>query len=224
MTTSAEELVPAFGLEQLPLLAPRYNIAPTQEVAAVLAVLKQGGQRQLQMLRWGLIPSWARDHRIGNRLINARSETAAHKPAFRSAFRKHRCLVLADGFYEWRRKGQQRQPYLIRMSDGSPFGIAGLWEQWVDPEDGEVVQSCTLLTTGPNDVLEPIHDRMPVIILPRDYDLWLDPEVTDPELLKPLLAPHDPALMMAYPVSTRVNSPRHDDADCLARKEQIELF
>ena len=225
LSTSPEELARCFQVVELPGLSPRYNIAPTQQVATVRAVVQeQGGARELRLLRWGLVPSWAEDLRVGNRMINARSETAAKKPAFRSAFRKRRCLVLADGFFEWRRRGKSREPHFIYMRDRRPFAIAGLWEQWADPEDGEVTESCTLLTTGPNELVEQIHDRMPVILEPGDYDLWLDPQVSDPEQLEPLLRPYPAAEMTSHAVSSRVNSPRNDDPSCLKRMEQTELF
>ncbi len=224
LTTTAEDLANCFELSQPLGLAPRYNIAPTQQVAAVRAVVEDGGERRLLLLRWGLVPSWARDLRVGNRMINARAETASQKPAFRSAFRARRCLVPADGFFEWRRRGKQRQPHYIQMRDGRPFAFAGLWERWVDPETGQVVESCTLLTTTPNELVETIHDRMPVILQPGDYDRWLDPQVNDPAQLEPLLRPFPADEMTAFPVSTRVNSPRNDDPACISRMEQTELF
>lgn len=224
LSTSPEELARCFALDVTPEHRPRYNVAPTQQVAAVRVVLSEGGARRLRQLRWGLVPSWAEDLRVGARMINARAETAAQKPAFRRAFRSRRCLVLADGFYEWRRRGNQRQPHLIRMHDGRPFAFAGLWERWVNPEDGEVVESCTLLTTGPNELVEKIHHRMPVILEPGDYDRWLDPRVSDPEELAPLLRPFPADEMVSHAVSQRVNSPRNDDPACLAPMEQTELF
>ena len=152
---------------------------------------------------------------IGNRLINARAESAAEKPAFRSAFKSRRCLVPADGYYEWKKeKGGQKQPYLARNSDGSPFAFAGLWEKWLAPED-EVIESCTILTIDANDLTQPIHDRMPVILKPEDYDLWLDPQVKAPNLLKPLLRPYPSEEMVAEPVSTKVNKATYDAPDCV---------
>ena len=169
-----EVLQRAFGFAERPNLQPRYNIAPTQTVAIVRRK-DDGGGRELALVRWGLIPSWAKDASIGGRLINARAETVAEKPAFRGAFRRRRALVPADGFYEWRKREGDRpkQPLLIRRRDGQPFALAGLWEHWRGPE-GEV-QTCTIVTTAANVVLAPIHDRMPVILDPASYDRWLDP-------------------------------------------------
>jgi putative SOS response-associated peptidase YedK len=191
---------------------PRYNVAPTQAVAAVRA--ETGPRdRHLVFLRWGLVPSWSEDPAIGNRLINARAETAAEKPAFRSAFRHRRCLVLADGFFEWKRLGGRKQPYYFRMHDGRPFALAGLWEHWEGDSQG--IDSCTVLTTDSNDLLRPVHDRMPVILEAKDYDLWLDPAVHDPEVLRPVLRPYPSEAMTAYPVSALVNNPRNDKPQCV---------
>jgi putative SOS response-associated peptidase YedK len=185
-----------------------YNVAPTQQVPAVLA---EGGTRRLEMLRWGLIPSWADDPGIGVRMINARSETAPEKPSFRSALRKRRCLIPADGFYEWKRLNGSKQPYYFRRNGGRPFAFAGLWESW--NKDGEI-RSCTILTTTANDLAEEIHERMPVI-LPRDrYDAWLDPEAEDEELAA-LLEPYPGDDLEVYPVSRFVNSPGNDDPRCI---------
>ena len=152
--------------------------------------------------------------RSGARLINARAETAATKPAFRGAFRQRRCLVLADGFYEWQRQGGRKQPFYIRLRDGRPFAFAGLWEQWEGP-DGGAITLCALLTTAPNDIIRPLHDRMPVILGPRDYALWLDSDMQRADVLQPLLRPYPPAEMTAYPVSTRVNNPGHETPACV---------
>jgi putative SOS response-associated peptidase YedK len=170
------------------------------------------------MLHWGLIPSWAKDRKMGAKLINARAQTVAEKPAFRSAFRQRRCLVLADGFYEWQQQEQkkQKQPFYFRLSDERPFAFAGLWEHWRG-EDGEEIHSCTLLTTEANELMQPIHNRMPVILDPKDYDLWLDLEVKKQELLQPLLHPYRSEEMTAYPVSKVVNKPSNDSAECIER-------
>jgi putative SOS response-associated peptidase YedK len=160
-----------FHLDEVPLFEPRYNVAPTQLVPAVR---QEDGKRRLAMLRWGLIPSWAKDAKIGYRLINARSDTVATKPSFRSAFKRRRCLVAADGFYEWKRDGKVKQPFFIHRRDEEPFAFAGLWEGWENPEDGKEVQSCSLITTEANELMAPIHDRMPVILAESAYDRWLD--------------------------------------------------
>jgi putative SOS response-associated peptidase YedK len=207
-----EDLFQAVGL---PPLKPRYNIAPTQSVP-VVRFNADHQRREFAMVRWGLIPFWAQEPGIGNRLINARSETAAEKPAFRHAFRKQRCLIPADGFYEWQKQGAKKpkQPFSIRRGDGRPFAFAGLWELWHSP-DAQAIESCTILTTDANDDVRLLHDRMPVILEPKDYDLWLDPKVEEPERVQPLLRPYASEDLAVVPVSTRVNNPRNDDAACL---------
>jgi len=206
-----------FALFEMPPFAPRFNIAPTQPVAVVRAVGERPPpERELVWLRWGLIPGWAGDPAIGSRMINARAETAAEKPAYRAAMRRRRCLVVADGFYEWQRTGGRKQPYFIHMRDDRPFAFAGLWEAWEGP-DHSAIESCTLLTTEPNELIEPIHNRMPVILAPDDYDRWLDPAVEQPEMVGPLLRPFGSDPMEAYPVSTHVNSPTRDDPKCIER-------
>lgn len=211
---SPEEMLSAmFGVEGAGFPSPSYNIPPTRDIAAVRAAAEGAARRELALLRWGLIPSWAKDPAIGNRMINARAETAPDKPAFRSAFRLRRCLVPADGFYEWRKAGARKQPYFVRMADGRPFAIAALWELWAGP-DGEIA-SCTLLTTDANERLAPIHDRMPVILSPADYGAWLDPELDKPATLLPLLRPYPPGEITAFPVRTLVNNPGTDDPRCI---------
>ncbi len=205
---SAASVAQGFGLTEVPSLLPRYNIAPSQDVAAV-RVPREGPAREIVLLRWGLVPSWAKDPSLGNRMINARAETAAEKPAFRSAIRRRRCLVPASGFYEWKRTSGGKQPYFIRMRAGKAFALAGLWESWKDP-GSSVVETCALLTTSPNDLLRPIHDRMPVIVPPRDYDLWLSPEIQDPRELLSLFLPYPFEEMDAFPVGTAVNNPKTD--------------
>lgn len=213
LTTPIETLVETFQLSSVPEdSAPRYNIAPTQSVAAVLTDEEE--HRHLAWLRWGLIPAWAKDPSIGNRMINARAETMAEKPAFRVALQRRRCLVLADGFYEWQRVEGGKQPIYIRMADGRPFAFAGLWERW-RASDGSSLDSCTILTTGPNELVRPIHDRMPVILPPEAYDLWLDPTVRSAEPLLPLLRPYRAGVMTAFPVSPLVNNPANDDPRCI---------
>lgn len=212
LTTPIETLAQEFGVAgSSPEIPPSYNVAPSREVAAVLV---RGGERRLETLRWGLIPSWADDPGIGSRMINARSETAAEKPSFRGAFRKRRCLLPADGFYEWQRTGNGKQPYHFRMKDGSPFAFAGLWEGW-GGDGKEEIRSCTILTTEANELVGEVHHRMPVILAPEDYEIWLDPDVRETDLLASLLAPYPSDEMEAYPVSRFVNSPSNDDNRCV---------
>jgi putative SOS response-associated peptidase YedK len=197
--------------------APRYNIAPTQPVPVIRQNPKKP-RRELSLMRWGLIPSWAKDSSISAHLINARSETAATKPAFRDPLTSRRCIVPADGFYEWLRTGNAKKPYCFEVNDGELFAFAGLWDRWKDPS-GQWIKSCSILTTTPNAVTSPVHDRMPVIIDRADYDLWLDPGMTNVEAASDLLKPYDARTMRSYPVSTRVNHVANDDPECSARVE-----
>lgn len=200
----------AFGLDWPPELRPRFNIAPMQDVPIVR--LNAAGERELVQMRWGLVPRWAKDPSIGARMINARAETAAAKPAYRTAFRRHRCLLPADGFYEWQLRGDSRkQPVRIGMSDGGVFGLAGLYERWL-PAEGQPLDTVTILTTAANALLKTIHERMPVIIAPDAYARWLDPAEPDPAAL---LAPYRAEPMTWWPVSARVNSVKNDDAACI---------
>ena len=210
-----------FHLPEVPKLVPRYNIAPSQDVA-VIRHLTEDRPRQLDMLHWGLIPHWAKDRKIGYKMINARAETLAEKPSFRTAFKKRRCLIAADGFYEWLHSGKIKQPYHIKLKDGNLFGFAGLWESWHDPEGGRL-ESCTIITTGANALVKQIHDRMPVIIQPESYDLWLDIN-TRKETLQQLLRPYPAEEMVAYQVSSKVNSPKNDTPDCLLETRATTLF
>lgn len=205
--------VPETAVESLPPSIPRYNIAPTQPVVAIR--LDENGERDLTFFHWGLIPSWSKDIQMGSRMINARSETVTEKPSFRNAFKRRRCLIPADGFYEWQKQADGKQPMFIRPSEGGerPFALAGLWEFWSDP-DGGTIQSCTILTTTPNELMASIHNRMPVIVEPEDFDLWLNPE-PDPEQGLHLLRPYPAEKMVAYPVSTVVNNPRNDVPECV---------
>ena len=199
-------------------LEPRYNIAPTQMAIAVL-YNSENQQREHQSLRWGLIPSWAKDSRMGAKLINARAETLAEKPSFRSAFKRRRCLVLADGFYEWQHLATKKQPYYFHLQDKQPFAFAGLWERWQSP-DNEKIISCTIITTDANELLQPIHNRMPVILRQKDYEKWLDPQLQETELLQELLHPYPAEKMSAYAVSTKVNSPKHTSPECITAKRE----
>jgi putative SOS response-associated peptidase YedK len=215
LTSSGEELALLFDISDLPMVLPRYNLAPTQE-AAVVRVPAPGEPRRLDLLKWGLIPYWAKEASIGNRMINARSESVAEKPAYRWSFKKKRCLIPADGFYEWKKEGKLKQPYLIHRKDGKPFAFAGLWSSWKSLDQERPVETFTILTTDANDLLRPLHDRMPVIVDPENFDLWLDPKIEDAAKLQPLLAPHAVDGFEAFPVSRAVNSPANDVVDCIA--------
>lgn len=203
-----QQILPA--LEATEAILPRYNVAPTQGVHAVA----NDAPRLLVKLRWGLIPRWAKDASIGSRLINARAESLGEKPAFRDAYKKRRCLVLADGFYEWKKlEGRtKKQPYLVSLADGGPFAFAGLWERWQSPEGD--LRTCTIVTTEPNGDLAPLHDRMPVILEPSSFERWLSPDAAEPGELQDLLAPSRRRFRLT-PVSTVVNSPAHDAPDCI---------
>ena len=224
LTTTTEYLAEVFEIEPLVLepepRIPRYNVSPGQDVATVQAA--EGGKRAIHDRRWGLIPSWADDAKIGYRMINARSETVAEKPAFRNAFRNRRCLIPADGFYEWKKDGRgasaTRQPYHIGLEGGGVFAMAGLWEAWIG-SGGEEVESCTVLTTSANDRIAFLHDRMPVILPREHWDPWLLPRAQEPDELLPLLLPFSPDAMTLRPVNPRVNDGRVDDAECLAPYE-----
>lgn len=206
----ARKVAKQFKVEEVPPLAERYNVAQAQ---AVLTVREASGGREATILKWGLVPRWAKDPGIGNKLINARSETVTEKPSFREAFARRRCLVPLDGSYEWARRGDRKRPFYFHMRDGEPFAIAGLWERWEG--EGEPLETCTLLTTEANELLAPYHDRMPVILMPGDYEAWLDPDVRDSRELTKLLRPYAHAEMRTYAVSALVNSPSNDDPRCV---------
>ena len=207
-----QHLAELLGLPIPPPLAPRYNIAPSQLVVCV-RTNPETPEREWVELKWGLVPSWAKDPSIGNTLINARGETVAEKPSFRKAFKQQRCLMLADGFYEWKQEGKTKQPYYIRFQDHRIFAFAGLWERW--EKQDPALESCALITTGPNKVMEQIHHRMPVILDPKQYDEWLEPSLNDTERLNRLLRSFPPEEMEAYPVSPMVNNPRNDQPECV---------
>ena len=200
---------------------PRYNVAPTQLVPIIRQHPKEP-VRELSLMRWGLIPSWAKDSSAAALMINARSETASTKSAFRDALKSRRCLIPADGFYEWKRNGKTRQPYCFEVNEGKLFAFAGIWDRWKDPS-GQWVKSCSILTTTPNAVISPVHDRMPVILDPDSYDLWLDPGMTNAAATSELLKPCDGRLMRCSPVSARVNGVANDDEECCAPVELAEV-
>lgn len=206
-----EMLAEVIGEIEQGRILPRYNIAPTQQVAVVRQ--DAGGQRHLSYLRWGLIPPWAKDASVGSPMINARAETVHEKPAFRHAFRSRRCLIPASGFFEWEKKEGRKQPLYIRMKDGGPMIFAGFWESWKSP-DGGIVESCTILTTSANSLIRPIHDRMPVILGRSDWDTWLSRDATR-EQLTMLFQPYPSDLLHLYPVGTGVNNPRNDSPDLI---------
>ncbi len=213
LNTPAQIIEEFFKLSEVPDIKPRYNIAPSQSIATVTASLEKN-QRQFQFMRWGLIPSWAKDLKIASHTINARSETVAEKPAFRSAIKHRRCLIIADGFYEWQPQGKKKQPYYFTMANSEPFAFAGLWESWESPEAENIV-SCSIITTSANSTVQPVHDRMPVILPSGDWEQWLDPSVDKAQEVLPLLKPYDPAAMKANAVSTIVNSPTRDSPECI---------
>jgi putative SOS response-associated peptidase YedK len=211
LTVSREIIVDFFGLPEAPTLTPRYNIAPTQLVA-VVARAETG--RRLGWCRWGLIPSWATDPAIGNRLINARADSVATKPSFRAAFKQRRCLIVADGFYEWQATGKKKkQPYDFTMRDKKPFAFAGLWERW--PNGDQDIVSCALITTDANETVRPVHDRMPVILPQSAFDHWLGSTPAPPGELNALLGPYPAGEMLATAVGLHVNNPRLDDPVCV---------
>ena len=213
LTTPSDQLPSLFQFEDGPTLFPRYNIAPSQPIATVRGQ-HDGAGRECVLLRWGLIPSWARGTCAGQGLLNACSETAAEKPSFRDAFHRRRCLVLADGFYEWQRDGRQRHPFAIRMKDGLPFAFAGLWEHWLAP-DGQPLETVALLTTTANDLVKGIHPRMPVILSAEHHDAWLDPSASQSDKLRSLLLPYPAEAMTLFPVGNWVNNARHEGPQCL---------
>ena len=202
---------------------PAFNIAPTQNV---LTVRNRGNSRQAQTMRWGLIPFWAKEAKMGNKMINARSETVIENKVFKTSFQKRRCLILADSFYEWVRVSKSKQPIRILLDSEKPFAFAGIWESWKDPNDpnSETVESCSIITTRANTLIQPIHDRMPVI-LPRELESdWLDLDNTDTGFLREIMIPFDPVLMKCYPVSQAVNSTKNEGKDLIEPIIQEPLF
>jgi len=206
-----------FEVDEPPDLLPRYNIAPTQNIPIVR---EEGGNRRFALARWGLIPHWAQDKKIGYSMINARAETVASKPAFRNAFKHRRCLIPADGFFEWQviPGSKVKQPWFIVLRDRETMAFAGLWEQWRNPE-GEQLESCSIIVTDANELMRPIHDRMPVILAPEDWDAWLESDGKDAQAKQSLLEPYPAEDMAARPVSAKVNSPRNDSVECVEALE-----
>jgi putative SOS response-associated peptidase YedK len=214
LIVDASVLADLFEVDPPDDLEPRFNIAPTQTVPIVRAVGERS--RECAMARWGLIPPWSKDMKIGARMINARAETVAEKPSFRAAVKRRRCLVPANGFYEWVSTKDGKRPYFIHFSDGRTFAFAGLWERWSAGE-GAAIDSCTIITTTANDMISDLHHRMPVILPPEHYAEWLQQESLSPPRLSQLLVPHPDGDMAAYQVSTHVNRPANDDPECVAR-------
>jgi putative SOS response-associated peptidase YedK len=211
LSVSAARLQKVFPLFEFPEIVPRYNIAPTQEVLAIRQ--KEHDPPRAAWLRWGLIPHWAKDKKLAATLINARADTAADKPAFRDAFKRRRCLIVADGFYEWRKEGKLKQPFHIRRKDGQPFAFAGLWETWHGEQPP--VASCTIVTTDANEAIRHLHERMPVILDAHDYARWLDPAPSDPGILCEMLRPCSPDLITVVAANPFVNNSRNEGAECL---------
>jgi putative SOS response-associated peptidase YedK len=210
----ASELAKIFKIvETETRLMARYNVAPTQQIGVIRS--DSNGTRHLDLLKWGLIPSWSKDPHIGYKMINARSETADTKPSFKSALKHRRCIIPASGFYEWREESGKKHPIYIKLKDNNLMLFAGIWDHWKAPE-GNVIESCTMLTTETNDLIKPLHDRMPVILDTQNIDMWLDPQVSDPEQLKPLFRSFPSELMEMYQVSDLVNSPKNDNPSCIA--------
>lgn len=223
LTTPGEVLAQIFETapppeELLEALVPRYNIAPTQQVPIVrrapAPATAAAGPRELALVQWGLVPHWAKDPAIGNKLINARAETAAEKPSFRDAMKRRRCLIPADGFYEWKKLDKGKQPFLLRLRGGSTFAFAGLWSQWKNPEGGATLETCAILTTSPNELTATVHDRMPVILPSTTWQHWLDDAAPGTPFTE-LFASFPAAQMEAFPVSKRVNSPANEGADLI---------
>ena len=211
------ETFPGFTTPAADEMSPRYNIAPSQQVA----VVANNGDNSVEFFQWGLIPSWAKDPKIGNRMINARSETLAEKPSFRTPYKRRRCLILTDGFYEWKAEpgSKTKTPFYIRLKSEKPFAFAGLWEAWSPNIDDDPLLSCTIITTSPNSLMETIHRRMPVILEPDGYEQWLDPSDQSPTQLDGLLKSYPAEEMEAYPVSRLVNRPSNDSPDCIVPVE-----
>ena len=219
LTVSDDKIAQLFEVDAVPKLPARYNIAPTQPVLGIRE--DADGHREAALLQWGLIPHWSKDVAISARMINARGETVADKPSFRTPFKRRRCILPANGFYEWQKREGGKQPYYIHMADDEPFGMAGLWDVWSKGEE-TYIESCTIITTSANEVVRPLHDRMPVILDPEDWDLWLDVTIQDANRLLTLIEPYTSEAMTARAVSRHVNNPRNDDPECIKLADDLQ--
>lgn len=217
LDNTPEQLMKVYRLSSLPDISPRYNVAPSQQVAVVRQ--QNGGDRELVLMQWGLIPSWAKDSAIGYKMINARSETVNEKPSFKQAFRSRRCIIPASGFYEWEKVEKEKVPHYIHLHDGEVLSLAGLWERWKSPE-GKELETCTILTTAANSLVRHLHDRMPVILHNEEFDLWLNREIDDVNRLTELFHPYPSDRLEEYVVSKDVNSPGNDSPDYILPKKQ----
>jgi putative SOS response-associated peptidase YedK len=221
LTATAEDLRDALGLDETPALVPRYNVPPSDRVAVLRGLAGSPG-RKIELVRWGLVPAWARDTKIGHKLALARGESIAATPAFREAIRRRRCLVIVDGFFEWQRGARRpSQPFFVRRPDRAPFALAAVWERWFG-KDGEVLDSCAIITQPARAPVDAIHDRMPLVLEPDAWDQWLDPAPMSVDALAPLLQPRTPSLV-CHPVSEHVNDPRHEDPQCHEPVEPVQL-
>jgi putative SOS response-associated peptidase YedK len=214
LTTPPEDLAEFFGLDEVPQISPRYNVAPTQPIAVIRV------PRKIELLRWGLVPWFMEDAKAGAKLINARADTVLDKPVFREAARQRRCLVIVDGFFEWQARGKRKQPFYIRREDHAPFALAGLWERKKMPEGP--LETCTILTVAPSPEIAKLHDRMPLIVPRSDYSSWIDPAIQAPEVVAEMMTHADASGLVLYPVSMRVNTAANDDPRCV--EPQPELF
>ncbi|MCB2181318.1 MAG: SOS response-associated peptidase [Desulfobulbaceae bacterium] len=214
LETTAEQLSLFFNLRKKVTLAPRYNIAPSQPIP----IIREIDGRKFSMVRWGLIPHWAKDSKIGYKLINARAETVAEKPSFRDAFKSRRCLIPTTGFYEWKTEGKSKRPYFIKMKNGALFAMAGIWESWRNPDDGKIIESCAIITTEANGIVGKIHDRMPVIIPQESSGLWLSSS-RDGERFRAYMQPYSPFKMTSYQVSGMVSDPKNEGPGCMRKIE-----
>ena len=213
MTIKMDDLLEYFQISgPPPAVSHRFNVAPFQEVAAVRV---EGIERRLALLCWGLIPHWANDPKIGNKMINARGETVHKLPSFRTAFRKRRCIIPAGGFFEWSHKEKEKQPFYVFRQDGAPLALAGVWERWHSEAEGRDVESCAIITTGANTLVGRLHNRMPVILEPENFKIWLDPQEESPEKLLPLLRPAEEDVLAMYPVSKYINKAQNEGAECI---------